>query len=144
MVETYTMSEGDSRQSIVKALKPLDAISIEVKGRAGVQDINYVGGWIECKWLRRWPKGCEDNPVRFPHEFMTSQKLRARKRVAAGGTSLLSAQVGREWFFFDGAGAGQKLGQMTRPEMIENALLYFPGGLKDKELLKWIRANSTG
>ena len=69
------MSEASARQSLVKALKSLDAISVETKDRAGLQDINYVGGWIEVKWRKSWPRGADTRPIVFKHPFMTSQGL---------------------------------------------------------------------
>lgn len=133
------MSEADSRQILVRTLKPLDAISIETKIRAGVQDVNFAWGWIECKYLKTWPKTADTSPVRFSHGFMPAQIVRARKRAAAGGVSLLCAQVQKDWFFFQGEKMGPLFGNLTRPQMTEEASIVFWGGLRQKELIEFLR-----
>lgn len=119
-------------------MKSLDAISIEAPIRAGVPDVNYTGGWIECKWMKFWPKRADTNPVRFPHPLTKEQGIRAWKRTKAGGVSLVAAQVSREWFFFDGLDIRHHFDKMTRPEMKERAIFYMKNGMDKQELLKWI------
>ena len=47
------MSESSMRSNLVKKMKPLDPQSIESPSTGiGIPDINFIGGWFECKWLR--------------------------------------------------------------------------------------------
>jgi hypothetical protein len=61
-----------------------------------------------------------------------------------GGTTLVCAQVAREWFFFSGETAKDKFGNMTRLEMKEEALLHFQAGLQAERLIEWLRSISRG
>lgn len=133
------MSEASMRSNLVKALRPLDAVPIENYLRAGTPDINYIGGWIECKWMKFWPKSADHQPVRFHHPLKKNQGLWLARRASRGGTVLLAAQVGREWFFFDGATIKDHFNKMTRPQMRERALLHMPNGLERKKLIAWLR-----
>lgn len=126
------------RRRLVKALASLDAVPIENCVGSGTPDINFIGGWIECKWLKSWPKRAETNPVRFPHPLTKSQGFWLARRWNRGGVTLVCAQVRREWFFFSGATAKDLFGNMKRPEMISEALLYFPNGLDKDRLVSWL------
>lgn len=132
------MSESGMRQNLVKALKSLDAVPIENHMRAGTPDVNFIGGWIECKWMKFWPKGADVRSVRFSHPLTKEQGLWARRRTLAGGVSLVVAQVSREWFFFDGLDIRLYFNKMTRPEMRERAIFRMTNGMNKKELLEWI------
>lgn len=138
------MSESGMRQNLVKALRPLDAMPIENKLRAGTPDVNFIGGWIECKWMKFWPKSADTNPVRFAHPLTKEQGIWLARRWARGGTTLVCAQVAREWFFFSGETAKDTFGKMTRPEMREEALLHLPNGLQAERLIQWLRSISRG
>lgn len=133
------MSEADSRQTLVRILKPLDAISIETRTRSGVPDVNFAWGWIECKWRKTWPRDANEKPVVFEHPFTTQQILRAKKRKAGRGVSLLCVQVQRDWFFFDGAKMGSLFGKLTRLQMEEEAELVFWGGIRQQPLIDFLR-----
>lgn len=131
------MSEANMRRTLVKALKPLHAISIEspVTG-LGIPDVNFAGGWIECKYMKHWPYGCDTHPVKFSHTLSQEQKIWQYKRAKAGGLGLVAAQVSRSWFFFDGLEMMRLWDAMSRPHMEEKALLYMEHGLdKDKLII---------
>lgn len=49
------MSEKAMRHRVIKALKPLDAISVENSVHPGTPDVNCVGAWIELKQVAKWP-----------------------------------------------------------------------------------------
>lgn len=134
------MSESNMRKRLVLGLKPLDALPIESHMRAGVPDIECLVGWIECKFIPKWVRGCDKNPVRLPHPLMPAQGVFANRRTRLGGISLICIKVGRnEWFFFDGLKAKDQMGELTRPEMKQAALKYFETGLNDKELVDWLK-----
>jgi hypothetical protein len=134
------MSEAQMRRTLVKALKPLHAISIEspITG-IGIPDINYAGGWIECKYMKNWPKGCMTNPVKFHHTLSKEQKIWLYKRAQTGELTLVAAQVARSWFFFCGMEMFTKWDTMSRPTMEEIALLHCPNGLQPRKLLDFLQ-----
>lgn len=122
-----TMSETSTmRPKVLKNLKSLDGIPVENSAKPGTQDVNFVEGWIELKWLRSWPKRA-DSIVRIPH-FTQTQKLRQKFRRAAGGRSWLLLQVRREWLLFDGVVAADNVGKKTRRQLIDLAEVYWHKG----------------
>jgi len=138
------MSENKTtRANLVKALKVLGAFPVENRVKSGTLDVNYIGGWIECKYMGRWPVRADDQPVRFPHPLLQTQKIFIAKRAALNGTVLVCAQVAQEWFFWDGMFAVSNFEKMTRPEMRENALLHMYG-MKKERLITWIKSISKG
>ena len=127
------MSENkQTRGELVKALRSLNAIPVENRVRSGTPDVNYAGGWIECKRLGRWPKGADTNPVKFPHPLLQTQKIWIAKRCAIGGTVFICAQVGGEWFFFRCPEGLSLFERMTRPEMHEKAEFYMKTMQKER------------
>jgi len=108
------------RQRLIRSLRSLHAVSVENKVGPGTPDINYVEGWIECKWLRSWPKRPE-TPVRLDHELTAEQRVWLRKREAHGGVAWVILQCGREWLIFKGSIAADVLGTSTRQELCDHA-----------------------
>lgn len=136
------MSETGMRSHLVKTLESLDAVPIENgRLRSGTPDVNFIGGWMELKWLKFWPKGADVNLVTFPHPLTKEQGLWLWRRWRRGGLTLVCAKVSSEWFFFSGETARFRFGNMTRPQMREEALLWFPRGLDKERLIEWLRSN---
>jgi len=139
------MSEASSRSNLVKKLKPLDAVAIESPSTGlGIPDINFIGGWIECKWMKYWPKTADVKPVKFGHPLSQQQQVWLWRREHRGGLALVCAQVSKSWFFWSGKKIKEEKlwDNMTRPEMIKNAELYFPNGLETEKLLSYLRENA--
>ena len=137
------MSElGGMRPKVLKALQPLDAVPIENRVGPGTPDVEFIGGWVELKWLRNWPKGAE-TPVRLEH-FTPQQRLWLRRRVRRGGRTWLLLQCRREWLLFWGPTAAEHLGRATKGELIRWAHRYWPAGLNNKELLECLRLDNNG
>ena len=130
------MSEAGQRARIILALKPLNAIPVENPVRPGTPDVNYVEGWIELKWLRRWPKQA-DTVVRLEH-FTLRQRRWLRDRCKAAGQAWLMLQCGQEWLLFTGQVAHDHVGLVTRKELYNLAQIRWKRGLKDKELVSWL------
>jgi hypothetical protein len=122
------------RQRLVKILKPLHAISVENACGSGTPDINFSGGWLECKQLPRWPKK-PSTTVKI-HHFTPQQRLFLKNRIKAGGFADVCLKVGRDWFLINGKDAANFLGKTATREDIEN-LSYFwnKGKLNEKQLL---------
>ncbi len=132
------MSEKDQRRRIIKALKPLHAIRADPPGvAAGTPDVNYIEGWIELKWLRRWPKR-ETTIVRIEH-FTDKQRDWLNDRYNLGGNAWLLLQVQREWLLFTGRDAYDYVGKLTRNGLYRCSRIRWTNGLKDKELIECLR-----
>ena len=113
------MSEQAMRQRVVKALKPLDAWSVENPCRPGTPDVNYIEGWIELKWKAEWPKRPE-SVVQLEH-FTPQQRLHLMRRWILGGNAYLLLQVDQDWLLFDGATAARIVGLVPRGELEQAA-----------------------
>lgn len=126
------MSESGQRKRVVKALKPLHGIPVENPVRPGTPDVNYIEGWIELKWLRRWPANSWTN-VRIDH-FTIQQRRFLRDRYERGGNAWLLLQVGREWLLFTGLDAYNYVGKVTREGLYKVARMRWTKGLVDEDL----------
>lgn len=139
------MSEATMRSTLVKALRPLDAVAIESPMTGlGIPDVNYIGGWIECKYLKYWPKSCLEEPVKFQHPLSQQQKVWITRRSRAGGTVWVACQVARSWFFFNGMVMVSRWDQLTRPQMEYESAQHYPNGLVRRALVEWLRETSRG
>ena len=126
------------RQQLVRALKPLDAISVENSVGPGTPDINYTTGWIECKWLRSWPKKAE-TVVRLGHPLMPDQIAWIKRRVAHNGAVWVMLQCKREWLLFYGLTAIAFLGHANYKDLCTVAYHYWPNGLNTDELIEILK-----
>lgn len=129
------MSEKDQSRRVVKALRPLDAFRADPPGvPAGTPDINYIDGWIELKWLRRWPARPDTN-VRIDH-FTDTQRRWLNRRWNLGGNAWLLLQVRSEWLLFTGRDAYDYVGNLTRNGLYRCTRYRWTKGLKDEELIE--------
>jgi hypothetical protein len=113
MGEIVSLERG-MRKTIIKALRPLDAVSIENGCAAGTPDVNFVDGWVELKSVDRWPP--RGGPLRIEH-FTNHQRVWLLRRRRAGGQAFLLLKVGQDWLLFDGQVAARELGHRTRDEL---------------------------
>jgi hypothetical protein len=133
------MSEQGMRQTLIEALRPLDGVSVENPACPGTPDINYVEGWIECKWLRSWPKKA-DTPVRLEHPLKDNQRAWLRRRRIHKGRVWVLLQCKREWFLFYGEVAAEHLGYVCRAKLFLVAYKYWSHGLNTDELIEALRS----
>lgn len=124
------------RGRVVRLLRRHDAMAVENRVYPGTADVNYIEGWVELKWLPRWPKGCEVDAVRVKH-FTPQQRVWLRRRWRKGGRAYVLLQVGTDWLLFDGATAADNLGKVTRSRLYEVALKTW-GKLNEEELRVWL------
>jgi hypothetical protein len=128
---------------LTRALAPLDAVCIESpRTGLGIPDVNFIGGWFECKNLDVWPKGADTEPVRFHHPLTKEQGVWLYRRARSGGLAMVCARVSISWFFFDGIWIKDRWAKMTRPQMIESADLYMPKRMEKDRLLRFIQERS--
>jgi hypothetical protein len=129
--------ESRMRQRIVKILKPLHAVSVENSCGSGTPDINFTGGWLECKCINTWPKWYAD-VVKVPH-FTPQQRLWLTQRTNAGGYAEVVLKVGRSWALLPGKEAAEHLGiDWTKHEIITQAV-WWKAGLNEQEFLAEIK-----
>lgn len=134
------MSESTMRRRVVAALRDLHAVAVENLVGAGTPDVNYVGGWIELKQVKSWPKDI-DRPLRVPH-FTKEQRLWLKERREMGGNAWVLLQVKSEWLLIDGGFAADFLGGLTRASLCETAATlwkHWPDGLNGVELYLFLR-----
>jgi hypothetical protein len=129
------MSEAGMRRKLVDSLRVLDAVPVENRVGPGTPDVNYSEGWIECKWLRHWPRKFE-TPVALDHPLLPEQRAWLQRRRKRNGAAWVMLQCRREWFLFDGAIAAQYLGYVTRDELCKLATKWWPDGLNEMELVE--------
>lgn len=132
------MSESTMRGKLVRALRGLDAVAVENPACPGTPDVNYVGGWIECKWLRHWPQQAE-TPVRLPHPVTPQQRIWLLRRTARGGLCWVMLQCKNEWLLFKGDVAADNLGSVTLERLREIAVWRSTSGLAPKRLEQFLR-----
>ena len=86
-----------SEKAMWKALRPLmvglDPVRIENAVEAGTPDVNYVGGWIELKYLPKWPARAT-TPIKIAH-YTKEQRVFAKRRNAAGGRVFFLSSGGK-------------------------------------------------
>jgi len=128
------MSESGMRKNLVQRLKKLDACAVENPAGPGTPDVNFIGGFIELKWLRAWPKR-EGTVVTLDHPLLQSQKVWIKRRIRRGGAVWVLLQCGREWLLFWGDVAVQYLGTETRAELYYHARAVWRKGLDVGELI---------
>jgi len=137
------MSESSMKATLIKRASPLDAVAIESPMTGlGIPDVNYVHGWIECKAMKRWPKRCDESPVRFDHPLTKEQQVWGYRRERRGGISLICAKVSTTWFFFSCTTikVNKLWDSMTRPEMHYWALQTYEKSLPQKELCEFLKS----
>jgi len=131
------MSEGDMRGKVVRALRSLDAWAVENRAKPGTPDVNYIGGWVELKWVRAWPKNKNVSEVKIDH-FTKEQRICLKQRWRKGGRSFLLLQAnGPHWLLFDGETAAQCVGRVTMGELYQRALMTMTPFNKEK-LIQWL------
>lgn len=109
------MSESDMRTKMVGALKHLHAVAVENPALPGTPDVNYVEGWVELKWSRRWPARPTTN---VPCEHYTpQQRIWHRRRSRAGGRVHLLWKIAQQWLLFEGQVAARVVGKAPREQL---------------------------
>jgi hypothetical protein len=118
-------------------MRPYDAMAVENRVRPGTPDVNYIGGWVELKWLRRWPKNSEEAPVKIEH-FTPQQRVWLKTRWMRGGRAFLLLQAGgTDWLLFDGVTAAYAVGRVPRSKLYAYALATWKT-LNEQELREWL------
>jgi hypothetical protein len=138
------VAETNLNGRVMAALKPWDPRRVENAVDPGSPDIEYIGGHIEDKHVRSWPKRA-DTPLRVPH-YVPGQRAWHRRRRLAGGRVHVVIEVAGEVFVFDAALAAEGLGSWTREEMSKHALLHMPVFNQDRfrDFIRTCNADRAG
>lgn len=131
------MTEKTLASKVVKLLRPLDAMRVENPCKPGTPDVEFIGGWVELKHVRDWPKRAS-TPVRVPH-FTTGQRLWLTRRDKLGGLALLLVQVGPDYLLLSGAKAASILGTSTQAQLRAAAIATFTHRTLKEELAACFR-----
>ncbi len=126
------------RNKVVQLLKRLDAVAVENPAYPGTPDVNYIGGWIELKYMRVWTHGAGVVKI---HHFTPQQRAWLHRRWRKGGAVWLLLKVGTQWLLFDGATAATKVGKTTRLELERLAKHTKFGQPTSEELEQWLLRN---
>ena len=129
------MSEADMKRRVLKALKPLDGQSIQCAGRPGIPDVNCSAGWLELKWVKKWPKNAAHSAVLLPH-FTQEQRIWLARRCARGGKAWLLLCAQGEWLLFPGRWAAEHVGNVTQEILREAAVPIGPDRGLNEELFR--------
>lgn len=71
---------------------------------------------MELKFLPRWPKVRDDDPVLISH-FTPQQRIWLRQWYRAGGRAWVLFQVGQEFLLFKGEVAAEALGKVSQKDL---------------------------
>lgn len=111
----------------------------------GTPDVSYclrwlkepaVTGWIELKYLPKWPART-NSIVRFKH-YTLEQADFLRDWSAAGCRACMLAQIGGEFLLIPGAGCKDVYNGLTRTGMAERAAVHAAGQFPLNKVLRWL------
>jgi hypothetical protein len=117
----------------------LDPQRIENVVGEGTPDIEFVGGWIESKFLWEWPRR-PDTIIHIRH-FTTEQRAWHVRRAAFGGISFVALEVEDDLLIIKGDKAARMIGNTTRGELLASAECVCHGAAVERaiEAVKCIR-----
>lgn len=131
------MSESEMWKSLKKVMKSYDPVRIESPVSPGVPDVNYTHGWIELKYLEKWP--IRENTLVKIHHFTKQQKAWLIRRCLARGLVFLMLKVGEsEWLLFNGRTAAENIGKCNKEQLVKLCLARWYRLPKIEELRLWI------
>lgn len=128
------LMEQQQRQKVVKALTKagLDATSVENPAYPGTPDVQFIGGWMELKYLEDWPAKA-DTTVRIPHFSQQQRVWLLRRWVACQKLNtndyqawlLIYVVSTKDWLLFDGKTAATQVAKdgATKAKLFELAIL---------------------
>jgi hypothetical protein len=127
---------GGVRQEIIKKLRELDPVAIENSVGLGTPDINYIGGWMELKYIKNYPKR-SNTKIRLRH-FTKVQRNWIKRRYLKGGNVCVLLRIERDWYLFKYPNT-HLLGELDKEEMKEKSTAFWEKKLIVEELIKWLR-----
>lgn len=134
------MTEKEFRQEVIRSLRQAgqDPYSVENAVCPGMPDVNFLGGWLELKYLRDWPAR-PTTIVTLPH-YTAQQQAWLRRRWAAGGGAWLYIGVGSDRLLVPGKYA-EVPGTCTREALEEISFAKWHGAPHGVELVAALRTS---
>ena len=129
-------SESDMRSHMCRLLKTWHAVPIESGLAAGVPDVNYIDGWIECKSVDLPKK--PTTVIRVKH-FSQDQKFWLTERWQRGGASSVMLKTGPWWLLFDAPVAVEIVGKVTILQLTDRCVEGWARMPKKDELMDGLR-----
>lgn len=131
------MAESDLNDRLRGAIRHRDPVRVENSVGPGTPDISFIGGWIESKFLPRWPKRA--NTVVQVRHYVPEQRAWHVKRRTAGGVVFVVIQIANDVLVFDAMDAAKGLGFWTREEMnrIAKCVMYPWDAGKFRRFIDW-------
>lgn len=114
------MSEDAFWSTVRPALIGLDPQRVETGDRDGIPDVNWRDGWIELKFVEKWPVKPE-TVVSVP-KYYQHQRVWHKRRCLAGGRCHVLIKIGSHVLLFWGDDAADHLGKVPRAELEKIAL----------------------
>jgi hypothetical protein len=133
------LGKNGTRQHILSLLKGFHAMPVENPARPGTPDVECTLGWMELKYLERWP--VRNGIVQCKH-FTPQQKVWLKKRWRHNKGAWLILQVANEWLVFDGETAANHFGKEDKAWLIDNSLLYCQSKITSEELVECLTSQN--
>lgn len=133
--------EKNQRQRVIKALATLHAFSVENMVHPGTPDVAFVGGWLECKCCKEWPRrgGVLKGEVDRKH-FTNQQRLFCRTWRRKLGFHSIFLQVADDWMLLEPVAAADHLGiDWTEEDIRAGAWWMSEDGLNEIGFIDAIR-----
>ena len=125
------------RQRVIRALRPLDPISVENPVHPGTPYVNCTVGWIELKYAAAWPMR-DSTPLRLPH-FSPEQRVWLTRRWRSDQRAWLLLLVDQQWMLFPGETAAIFVGNEPRSVLEVVASKIWSPRLVDPELVRVVQ-----
>jgi len=133
-----------SERQMWDRLRPLlikqkfDPVRMENSAMPGTPDVNYIEGWIELKYIPRWP--VRWSSLKISH-YTSEQRAWLMRRWNQGGRCFMLLRVDHDWMLFDGWTA-QMVGELNRVQLLELCLWHTTNPKLDIESLsRWLKAD---
>ena len=133
------MSEQLMWQTLRPLILSLDPVRIEAKLAEGIPDVNYIGGWVELKYVGSWDLMKAGDRPSVAH-FTAAQRQWLRRRWEAKGLSwLLIRTADNEWLLFDGHSAGILVGCAPLHDLRTRCAARWRGLPPKDEICDWLQ-----
>lgn len=119
---------------IKKYLLELDPQRIESDCTPAFPDVEYVGGTVELKYEKAWPKRPTTNLNVKSLTKNPKQRVWWKRRARKGGRVFVLLRVADDWLLFHGVDAAEFLCYSTQSQLLEIAIKCWGKKLKGEEL----------
>lgn len=115
-------------------LKRLHAQRIESPITPSFPDVEYVGGTVELKYEKEWPKRSTTNLNVKSVKRNPRQRNWWKRRCSSGGRCFVLLRVADDWLLFWGMDASELLCYSNKLKLIERAIKHWEKRINGEEL----------